>query len=396
MNLTLSPEEEVFRFEARAWVAENLPADIAERTKRGKWHDKQDLQRWARILGKRGWHGVAWPKEFGGPGWSPMEKHLFDEACALAGAPRIVPFGPVMVAPVIMAFGSPEQKQRHLPGIMSGDVWWCQGYSEPGAGSDLASLKTRAERRGDTYHVSGQKTWTSFAQHSDWMFCLVRTSSGGKPQAGISFLLVDMRSPGITVRPIATMDGEHVVNEVFFDDVVVPAENLVGEENRGWTYAKYLLAHERTYVAGVPRAKYELARLKQVARAEGVWDDPRFRDQIALLEVDVVALEMMVLRAISAEQSRQHSLEVTGLLKIAGSEIEQRYTELMMLAGGPCEMPLFREAMEAGWQGDQVGCAHGGALASNYFNARKTTIYGGSNEIQRNIVAQDLLARGAA
>jgi len=391
MNLTLSPEELAFRAECRAWVAENLPADIAEDTKAGRWHSRDSLQRWARILGKRGWFGISWPREYGGPGWSPVQKHLFDEACALAGAPRIVPFGPVMVAPVIMAFGTPEQKARHLPGIMSGDVWWCQGYSEPGSGSDLASLKTRAERRGDKYVVNGQKIWTSFAQFSDWIFCLVRTSTEGKPQSGISFLLIDMKSPGITVRPIITMDGQHVVNEVFFDDVAVPVENLVGEENKGWTYAKYLLAHERTFVASVSRAKYELARLKEVAQAEGVWDDQRFRDQIALLEVDIVALEVMVLRVLSAEQNNQQALDVAGLLKIAGSEIEQRFTELMMLAAGPNAVPFVREAMEGGWQVDQAGARIGNAFVSGYFNARKTTIYGGSNEVQRNIVAQSVL-----
>lgn len=391
MNLTLSREEQVFRAEVRAWVAEHLPTDIAERTRSGRWHSKSELQRWTRILGERGWLGVSWPEEYGGPGWSPVQRYLFEEACALAGAPRIIPFGPVMVAPVLMAFGSEAQKARHLPGILSGDVWWCQGYSEPGAGSDLASLKTRAERHGDTYVVNGQKTWTSFAHHSDWMFCLVRTSTEGRPQAGISFLLIDMRSSGITVRPIITMDGQHVVNEVFFDAVVVPAENLVGEENRGWTYAKHLLAHERAFVANVPRAKYELERLKQMAQAEGLWDDPRFRDRVALLEVDIIGLEVMVLRALSAEQRKQHALEVTGLLKIAGSEIEQRYTELMMLAAGPYSMPVVREAMEGGWQADD---AHGACLtplASSYFNARKTTIYGGSNEIQRNIVAESVL-----
>ena len=391
MNLTLTPEEQAFRSEARAWVAENLPADIAERTNSGKWHNKSDLQRWARILGKRGWFGISWPKEYGGPGWSPVQKHLFDEACALAGAPRIVPFGPVMVAPVIMAFGTPEQKSRHLPGILSGDVWWCQGYSEPGAGSDLASLKTRAERRGDHYVVNGQKAWTTMAHYSDWIFCLVRTSTEGKPQTGISFLLIDMKSPGITVRPIITMDGQHEVNEVFFDDVIVPSENLIGEENKGWTYAKYLLAHERTFVANVSRTKRELERLKQIAQAEGIWDDLRFRDQIALLEVDIVALEMMVLRVLSAEQSNQQALDVAGLLKIAGSEMQQRCTELMMLAAGPYAIPFVREAMEAGWQGDYVGGVLVAPLASSYFNTRRTTIYGGSNEIQRNIVAQGVL-----
>ncbi|MEW6099727.1 MAG: acyl-CoA dehydrogenase family protein [Pseudomonadota bacterium] len=393
MDLNFTPEEQAFREEVRAWVRENLPQDISYKVHNALRLTKDDMQRWARILGKKGWHGYAWPKEFGGPGWNAVQRHLFEEECALAGAPRIVPFGPVMVAPVIMAFGSPEQHKRFLPGIMSGDVWWCQGYSEPGSGSDLASLKTRAERRGDKYIVNGQKTWTTLGQYADWIFCLVRTSTEGKPQTGISFLLIDMKSPGITVRPIITLDGEHEVNEVFFDNVEVPVENLVGEENKGWTYAKYLLAHERTNIADVNRAKRELERLKRIARAEHsggrpLIEDPRFRDQIAQLEVDIVALEMMVLRVLSAERGGKKALDVAALLKIRGSEIQQRYTELMMLAAGPYSLPFIFEAMEAGWQGDYVGAMHCAPLASTYFNMRKTTIYGGSNEVQRNIVAQ--------
>ncbi|MBL8348410.1 MAG: acyl-CoA dehydrogenase family protein, partial [Rubrivivax sp.] len=266
-----------------------------------------------------------------------------------------------------------------------------QGYSEPGSGSDLASLKTRAERRGDKYIVNGQKTWTTLGQYGEWIFCLVRTSTEGKPQTGISFLLIDMKSPGVKVRPIVLMDGEPEVNEVFFDNVEVPAENLVGEENKGWTYAKHLLAHERTNIADVNRAKRELERLKRMARAEGVYDDVRFRDQIALLEVDIVALEMLVLRVLSAEKSGKQSLDIAGLLKIKGSEIQQRYTELMMLACGPYGLPFIAEAMEAGWQGDHVGAAHCATATAGYLNYRKTTIYGGSNEVQRNIVAQTVL-----
>ncbi len=391
MDLQFTPEEQAFRAEIRHWVADHLPKDISHKVHNALRLTKDDLQRWARILGKQGWHGWAWPKQFGGPGWNAVQRHLFEEECALAGAPRVVPFGPVMVAPVIMAFGSREQQERHLPGIMSGDVWWSQGYSEPGSGSDLASVKTRAERRGNVYIVNGQKTWTTLGQYGDWIFCLVRTDSTVKPQAGISFLLIDMKSPGVTVRPIIMLDGEHEVNEVFFDNVEVPVENLVGEENKGWTYAKYLLAHERTNIADVNRAKRELERLKRIAKAEGVWEDGRFRDQIAQLEVEVVALEMMVLRVLSAESSGKQSLDVAGLLKIRGSEIQQRYSELMMLAAGPFSTPFIQEAMEAGWQGDHVGAAHCAPLASHYFNYRKTTIYGGSNEVQRNIVAQTVL-----
>jgi alkylation response protein AidB-like acyl-CoA dehydrogenase len=391
MDLNFTAEELAFRAQIRAWIADHLPADIRHKVRHALRLSKDDFQRWARILGKKGWHGWAWPEQFGGPGWSAIQRHLFEEECALAGAPRIVPFGPVMVAPVIMAFGSPQQQQRHLPGIQSGDVWWCQGYSEPGAGSDLASLKTRAQRRGDYYIVNGQKAWTTLGQYADWIFCLVRTSSEGRPQAGISFLLIDMTSPGITLRPIITLDGEHEVNEVFFDNVEVPADNLVGEENKGWACAKYLLAHERTNLAEVSRAKRALERLKLIARAEGVYEDLRFRDQIARLEVDVVALEMMVLRVLSGEKRGKQSLDVAGLLKIRSSEIQQRYTELMMLAAGPCSWPFIREAMEAGWQGDAVGAAHCAPLAPAYFSHRKTTIYGGSNEVQRNIVAQTVL-----
>ena len=400
MDLAFTPEELKFRDEIRDWVKGALPKAISDKVHQAQRLTRDDMQTWAKILGKKGWLGYGWPAQFGGPGWTAVQKHLFEEELAMAGAPRIVPFGPVMVAPVIMAYGNKEQQERFLPGIASGEVWWSQGYSEPGSGSDLASVKTRAERVGDKYIVNGQKTWTTLGQHGDWMFNLVRTSTEGKPQTGISFLLLDMKSPGVTVRPIKLLDGECEVNEVFFDNVEVPAENLIGEENKGWTYAKHLLSHERTNIADVNRSKRELERLKRIAKTEGVWDDPRFRDQIALLEVDIVALEMMVLRVLSAEKSGKNSLDIAGLLKIKGSEIQQRYAELMMLAAGPFAMPFIEEAMEAGWQGDATAGALGGfpggvtanaPLASTYFNLRKTTIYGGSNEVQRNIVAQTVL-----
>ncbi len=392
MDLAFTPEEQAFREEIRSWVRANLPEDIAHKVRNDLHLTREDMQRWAKILGKKGWLGYGWPKEFGGPGWSAVQKHLFEEECALAGTPRIVPFGPVMVAPVIMAYGTPEQHQRFLPGIASGEVWWSQGYSEPGSGSDLASVKTRAERAGDKYIVNGQKTWTTLGQYGEWIFCLVRTSNEGKPQTGISFLLVDMKSPGVTVRPIKLLDGSHEVNEVFFDNVQVPADQLIGEENKGWTYAKHLLSHERTNIADVNRAKRELERLKRIAKTEGVWEDQRFRDQIALLEIDVIALEMLVLRVLSAMKSGKNPLDIAGLLKIKGSEIQQRYSELMMLAAGPYALPYIQEAMEAGYQGDFPGNVLGNApLAATYFNMRKTTIYGGSNEVQRNIVAQTVL-----
>ncbi len=395
MDLNFTADELQFRREIHQWVAENLPQELSHKVHNAQRLSRDDMQRWARILGHKGWLGWGWPKQFGGPGWNAVQKHLFEEECALAGAPRVVPFGPVMVAPVIMAFGSKEQQERFLPGIASGEVWWSQGYSEPGAGSDLASVKTRAVRvstsSGDKYIVNGQKAWTTLGQYGEWIFCLVRTSSEGKPQACISFLLIDMKSPGITVRPVILLDGEHEVNEVFFDNVEVPADNLIGEENKGWTYAKHLLSHERTNIADVNRAKRELERLKRITKAEGLWDDQRFRDQVALLEIDIVALEMMVLRVLSAEKSGKQSLDVAGLLKIRGSEIQQRYTELMMLAVGPYARAFIHEAMEAGWQGDHVGAAHCAPLAGTYFNHRKTTIYGGSNEVQRNIVSSFVL-----
>ncbi len=399
MDLAFTPEEEQFRQDVRSWVHSNLPKSISDKVHAALHLTRDDLQNWAKILGKKGWLGWGWPQEFGGPGWNAIQKHLFEEECALAGAPRVIPFGPVMVAPVIMAFGNAEQQKRFLPGIASGEVWWSQGYSEPGSGSDLASLKCKAERVGDKYIVNGQKTWTTLGQYGEWIFCLVRTSNEGKPQTGISFLLIDMKTKGVSVRPIKLLDGESEVNEVWFDNVEVPAQNLIGEENKGWTYAKHLLSHERTNIADVNRAKRELERLKRIAKQEGVYDPAvdganagRFRDEIAKLEVDVVALEMMVLRVLSAEKSGKQSLDIAGLLKIRGSEIQQRYTELMMLAAGPYAVPLIREAMEAGWQGDYPGAAlHCAPLASTYFNMRKTTIYGGSNEVQRNIVSQVVL-----
>ncbi len=396
MDLSFTPEEQKFREDVRAWTAKNLPKEISDKVQKAQELGREDIQRWAKILGKKGWLGYGWPKEFGGPGWTAVQKHLFEEETALAGAPRIIPFGPVMVAPVIQAFGNKEQQERFLPGIASGEVWWSQGYSEPGSGSDLASLKTKAERKGDKYIVNGQKTWTTLGQYGDWMFNLVRTSNEGKPQTGISFIVLDMKSPGVTVRPIKLVDGGFEVNEVFFDNVEVPAENLIGEENKGWTYAKHLLSHERTNIADVNRTKRELERLKRIAKREGVWEGSadngyaaRFRDQVALLEVDVVALEMLVLRVLSAQKAGKNALDIAGLLKIRGSEIQQRFSELMMLAAGPFALPLIREAMEAGWQGDFPGGEVGNApLTSNYLNMRKTTIYGGSNEVQKNIVAQ--------
>ena len=393
MDLAFTPDEQAFREKIRDWVAQNLPRDISDKVHNSLDLSRDDMQRWARILGKEGWHGYAWPKQFGGPGWSAVQRHLFEEECALAGAPRIVPFGPVMVAPVIMAFGTPEQQKRHLPGIMSGDVWWSQGYSEPGSGSDLASLKCKAQRRGDYYLVNGQKTWTTLAQYGDWIFCLVRTGFEGKPQTGISFLLIDMKSPGVKVRPIVTLDGGAEVNEVWFDNVEVPADNLVGEENKGWTYAKYLLGHERTGTARIGRSKKELRRLKDIAARERVdgrrlIDDARFRDRVAGVELELAALEITNLRVIASEKEQKGPGPEASILKLRGSEIQQTISELKMQALGPYMLAYQPEASAQSYQGALAGPDYGVPLSAKYFNNRKTTIYGGSNEIQRNIIAR--------
>ena len=301
-----------------------------------------------------------------------------------------------MVGPVIYTFGSPEQKARYLPRILSSEDWWCQGYSEPGSGSDLASLQTRAVREGDHYVVNGQKTWTTLAQHADMIFCLVRTSTTGKKQEGISFLLIDMHSPGITVRPIITLDGAHEVNEVWFEDVKVPVENLVGEEGRGWTYAKFLLSHERTNIAGVSRSKRELAFLKAIAAKESdggrpLIDNVRFRDKISRVEIDLMALEITVLRVLAAESAGKAPGPEASILKIKGTEIQQALSELMMEAVGPYALPYLPAQWSNHWLGERVGPEYAGPLAARYFNMRKVTIYGGSNEIQRNIISQAIL-----
>jgi alkylation response protein AidB-like acyl-CoA dehydrogenase len=400
MDLNFTPDEVAFRQEVRDFVATSLPADIRHKVLNGLILERDDYVRWQRILHAKGWGGAAWPKDFGGPGWSAAQQYIFDEECAAAGAPRGIPFGLKMVAPVIMQFGSPAQQQRFLPKILAAEEWWCQGYSEPGAGSDLASVKTRAVRgkdsEGDHYIVNGQKTWTTQGQYADWIFCLVRTDTEVKPQRGISFLLIDMKTPGITVRPIITMDGAHEVNEVWFEDVRVPVENLVGEENSGWTYAKFLLGHERTNIAGIGIAKRELARLKRIASLEikngkPLIKDPMFAARIAQVEIDLTALEITNLRVLSAEAQRRAPGPEASILKIKGTEIQQTITELLTQAVGPYALQLRREAMAAGYQGDVVGPFYSIPLAANYLNMRKLSIYGGSNEIQKNIISQMIL-----
>ncbi|MET3137095.1 alkylation response protein AidB-like acyl-CoA dehydrogenase [Undibacterium sp. GrIS 1.2] len=394
MDLNYTAEDLSFRDEVRTYLEANLPADLKQKVLNHKRMSREDFVRWHKILAKQGWVGTGWPKEFGGTGWTATQRHIFEEECARAGTPAILPFGVNMVAPVIMAFGNQAQKDYYLPRILNCDDWWCQGYSEPGSGSDLASLKTRAERDGDFYIVNGQKTWTTLAQHADMIFCLVRTDSGGRKQEGISFLLIDMKTPGITVRPIIMLDEDHEVNEVFFDNVKVPVQNLIGEENKGWTYAKYLLGHERTNIAAVGRAKRELEFLKRVAaehqkNGKPLIDDPVYASKVASLEIELMALEITVLRMISQDSGRPGP--EASLLKIKGTEIQQRLTELMIEAVGPYSLPFDPAFMHGETENSIMGDDDAAPLASYYFNFRKTSIYGGSNEIQKNIITQMIL-----
>ena len=379
MDLNFTGEELAFRDEVRAFMDTNIPAETRRKVLEGVEVSRDDTLGWHQTLHRHGWGGPNWPKEFGGTGWDPVRQYIFEEESAATGAPRLLPFGLKMVGPVIMRFGNAAQQKRFLPRILSGEDWWAQGYSEPGAGSDLASLKTRAERKDGHYVVNGQKTWITLAQHANWIFCLVRTDPVVKKQAGISFLLIDMKARGVTVRPITLLDGSHEVNEVWFEDVEVPVENLVGDENGGWTYAKFLLGHERTNIAGVGASKRELARLKRIAseeRKDGkpLLNDPGFATRVAQVEVELMALEITNLRVLAAEAERRAPGPEASLLKIKGTEIQQAISELMMHAVGPRALSLRR-----------------GALAATYLNLRKTSIYGGSNEIQKNIIAQTIL-----
>jgi len=394
MDLNYSTEELAFRDEVRGWLRDNLPEDLRRKSQAGEHFDKEELLRWHRILAKKGWVAPAWPQEWGGPGWDVTQRYIFEEECGLAGTPPIVAFGIVMCGQVLLKFGSPEQKKRHLPGIYNGDVFWVQGYSEPGSGSDLASLKTRADRRGDRYVVNGQKIWTTLGQYGDWIFCLVRTDFESKiRQEGISFLLIDMKTPGITVRPLILMDGGHEVNEVFFDNVEVPVENLVHEEGKGWTVAKYLLGHERLNTGRIGGSKRELARLKAFAaeQTDGAGrrliDDPRFRDKLTRVEVELMALEITNLRFLDAMRGGRPPGAEVSMLKIRGTEIQQMLTELMMQAAGPMASPFQPTGAQSAVAFDEA-LAH---LAPRYANYRKTSIYAGSNEIQRNIIAKATL-----
>jgi len=391
MDLDYSPDERAFREVVRTWLRANLPADLRDKVTRYRALTRDDLVGWHRILAAQRWIAPAWPTEWGGTGWSIVQRYIFEEECGYAGAPPIVPFGLLMCGPVLLKFGTDAQQERFLPRIYRGDDFWCQGYSEPGSGSDLASLRTTAVRRGDRYVVNGQKTWTTLAHMADWIFCLVRTGEdSGRRQDGISFLLIDMKNPGITVRPLTLMDGGHEVNEVFFDDVEVPVANRVHDEGKGWTVAKYLLGHERMNTARIGTSMRELETLKDYAarqRKDGrpLSDDPRFRDQIARVEIELLALSITNLRFLDAVRSGHARGAEASILKIKGTEIQQALTELMMQAAGP-SMQTLAPAEDAGADDDITA-----ALARRYCNYRKTTIYAGSNEIQRNIIAKQVL-----
>jgi len=371
VDLNYSSEEAAFREEVRAWLAANLPQDLKEKVASYAHLSKDDLLRWHRILAKQGWVAPAWPKEWGGTGWNVVQRYIFEEELGYAGAPPLVPFGLTMCAAVLLRFGTEAQKKRFLPRIYNGEDFWCQGYSEPGSGSDLASLKTKAVKDEDSYVVNGQKIWTTLAHYADWIFCLVRTDpSVERRQEGISFLLIDMKTPGITVRPLLLMDGAHEVNEVFFDDVRVPAENLVHQEGKGWTVAKYLLGYERMNTGRIGESRRQLAALKEFASSS--MQDARFRDRLSRLEIELMALEITNLRFLDRmRRTGQPPGADVSMLKIKGTEIQQGITELMLQAADPAASDAFTEAVR-----------------KKYLSMRKTTIYAGSNEIQRNIIAK--------
>ena len=394
MDLNFSPDDDAFREAIRAFIGDHYPPEMRVAN---PYTDltKQQMLLWHRILHKKGWIAPSWPKEFGGTGWSVTQRYIWQQEAAAADTFPPLPFGLTMVGPVIYTFGTARQRERFLPPIRSGDHWWCQGYSEPGAGSDLASLRTRAVRDGDHYIVNGQKTWTTLAQHADWIFCLVRTDPNAKPQEGISFLLIDMRSAGVNVRPIITIDGIHEVNDVFLDDARVPLENRIGEENRGWDYAKFLLGHERTSMAGTARSRRRLAELKRIAASEAsggrpLIEDDAFARQVGRIEIELAALEITELRALSAASRGEQSGAQASLFKIKGTEIQQRLTELALEAVGNYAL-VNRPTVGHGNNHSLPGPEYSHLVTEDYLNMRKKSIYGGSNEIQRNIIAKAAL-----
>ena len=398
MQLTFSAEELAFRDEVRAFFANEVPEDIRRKRAVSVPLERDDLVRFQQCLYEKGWAAPNWPVEYGGTGWSTVQNYIFATEMAAANAPEIVPFGLGMVGPVIYTFGNEEQKRRFLPDILASNVWWCQGYSEPGAGSDLASLKTRADRAGDSYVVNGTKFWTTLGQHADWIFILARTSTDvARRQEGISFLLVDMRSPGVTVKPIITLDGAHEVNEVHFENVEVPVGNLVGEEGKGWTYGKVLLQHERTGTAGVARSRYRLERLRQQAQttvrgSAALASDRNFMRRIAATEIELKALEFTELRTLAAVAAGKAPGPESSILKLRGTELQQAVDELYLEAAGYYALPFVPDQYTLDFPaGDRVGEGAETQSSLRYFNFRKASIYGGSNEIQKNIIAKHVL-----
>jgi hypothetical protein len=397
VNAEFTEQELAFQDEVRTFLQSEFPKDYRLKIDANIRLSKEEIVDWQKILYRKGWAASSWPEEFGGTGWSQIQKHIFANEMGLIGAPEPVPFGMKMVAPIIMAYGSDEQKARFLPDILESNVWWCQGYSEPNAGSDLASLKTSAVRDGDHYVVNGAKTWNTYGQYADWIFCLVRTDNSVKKQEGISFLLIDMHSPGISLKPIVLIDGHPEVNEVFFDDVRVPAENLIGEENKGWTYAKVLLTHERTNISGVPRGRRRLRSLKRLATetddgfGANMMENQIFKNKIASLEIELEALEYAELRTLASVSAGKAPGPESSILKIVGTEIAQRIDEIFVeLAALQC-LPYVPEQFEDGYQGAPIGIESSASATLTYFNNRKASIYGGSNEIQRNIICKAVL-----
>ena len=396
MDLEFTPAEEAFRAEVREFYTSQLPARLAEKIRLGQHLEKREQEEWHAILNRRGWLVPHWPVAWGGTGWSVVERYIFDLESSLANAPRVLPFGVNMLAPVLLKFGSEAQKAHWLPRMKDGSDWWCQGYSEPGAGSDLAALKMRAIREGDDYVVNGQKTWTTLGQHANMMFALVRTGQSERRQEGISFLLVDMTSPGIEVRPIITLDGGHEVNEVFFSDVRVPVANLVGEENRGWTYAKFLLTYERTGMASVGASTAALRWLRAIAgnaRRGGkpLLEEPLFAARVARAEIELANLSTTALRVVAAVAGGGAPGAESSMLKIKGTELRQEISALTRRALGPHAQPFMPEALEDGFNGEAVGPEGAAAVTPQYFNLRKLSIFGGSNEIQKNIISKMIL-----
>jgi alkylation response protein AidB-like acyl-CoA dehydrogenase len=400
MDLSFSKEDLAFRDEVRAFIAEAYDEDLQAKSAQSKngYLDKDSMLKWQRALYRKGWAAPNWAEEYGGPGWTPTQKYIFDLEMSAAGTPTMSPMGLKMVGPVIMAFGSPEQKKKHLPKILASEVWWCQGYSEPGSGSDLASLQMKCEDKGDHFLLNGSKIWTTHAQFADWMFNLVRTNPKAKAQEGISFILVDMKTPGIKVEPLVTLDvpmaGQQEVNQVFYTDVKVPKENLIGEVNKGWDYAKYLLSFERgnAYGPGLKRTIGKIRKIASQTDASGdrLIDDVAFRAKLDALEIEVSSLEFFELRMFSAMSAGQRPGAEASMLKCKGTDLQQAISELSVEALGYYVMPFVRDTW-AKTNEPRPGPDYAAPVAPYYFNLRKASIYAGSNEIQRNIMAKAVL-----